>query len=75
MNFRVKPIGTESGFQYLSDATDLIFLGFFYDFWHTDLVFCTVRFKQIPKIVGLTFWSESNWVSLVLVLAIWEKYC
>ena len=70
MNLRVKPIELEPYCQYLSDATDLIFLGFFYDFWHTDLVFCTVRFKQISKIVGLTFLGESNWVSLVLVLAI-----
>ncbi len=70
MNLRVKPIALEPHCQYLSDAADLIFLEFFYDFWHTDLVFCTVRFKQIPKIVGLTFLSESNLVSLVLVLAI-----
>ena len=70
MNLRVKPIALEPYCQYLSDTTDLIFLGFFYNFWHTDLVFCTVRFKQIPKIVELTFLSESNLVSLVLVLAI-----
>jgi len=70
MNLHVKPIALEPYCQYLSDATDLIFLGFIYDFWHTDLVFCIVRFKQIPKIVGLTFLSESNWVILVLVLAI-----
>ena len=70
MNLRVKPIALEPFCQYLSDSTDLIFLGFFYDFWHTDLVLCTVRFKQIPKIVGLTFSSESNWVSLVFVLVI-----
>ena len=66
----MKPIALEPYGQYLSDATDLIFLGFFYDFWHTDLVFCAVRFKQIPKFVGLIFLAESNWVSLVLVLAI-----
>ena len=70
MNLQVKPIALEPYCQYLLDATDLIFLGFFYDFWHTDLIFCTVKFKQIPKIVGLTFSSESNWVSLVLVLVI-----
>ena len=66
----MKPIELEPDFQYLSYATDLIFLGFFYDLWHTDLVFCSVRFKQIPKIVGLIFLGDSNWVSLVLVLAI-----
>jgi hypothetical protein len=57
-------------FKYLSNAVGLIFLGFFYDLWITDLVFCTVRFKEIPKIVGLIFLGDSNWVSLVLVLAI-----
>ena len=70
MNFGVKPIALEVHCQYLSYAIDLIFLGFFYDLWLTDLVFCKVRFKEIPKIVGLIFLGDSNWVSLVLVLAI-----
>jgi hypothetical protein len=61
-------------FNYLSNASGIIFLGFFYDLWLTDLVFCTVRFKEISKIVGLIFLGVSNWVSLVLVLAIQEKY-
>ena len=64
------PIVCASLFRYLSNASGLIFLGFFYDLWLTDLVFCTVRFKEIPKIVGLIFLGDSYWVSLVLVLAI-----
>jgi hypothetical protein len=57
-------------FNYLSNASGLIFLGFYYDLWLTDLFFCTVRFKEIPKFVGFIVLGDSNWVSLVLVLAI-----
>jgi hypothetical protein len=67
---RVKQIALVHKFQYLSNASDLVFLGFLYDFSALNMisVFCLVF--VISKIIGLIFLDESNYVDLVLLLDI-----